>query len=520
MRTGIAGLLLLTACGFTPLPVDLTIANDSEPQSLDPALMTGVAEGRIASALFEGLTTLDPETLEVRPAVAERFTVSPDGREYVFHLRGDARWSNGRFVTAGDFRYSWLRVLDPRTGAAYAGLLFAVEGAKRFHAGEIGPEGVGIRVPDDRTLVVRLDRPLPYFPSLTAFFTLLPVPEEAIETHGDRWTRAGNIVTNGPFVLRSWRFYREIVLERSPTYRERNAVKSKRIRLLPVVDPNTQFNLYSTGVADIAFSVPNPIVHLLEGREDFLHGGRLATSFIRLNVNREPLDRRELRQAIAMALDRKAITDRVTRGGERPTGSFVPPVLPGYSPPMGQRTDVVAAKALLDRAGIDGTRPLSLLLPENPDYAVLASVIANQLSTRLGLEIRLDIREWKVYLASRRRGEYDLAISRWIGDYPDATTFLDCFRSEDGNNQTGYRDETYDRLLAEAAEPLAGEAMDAFLSRRAATHRRAEERLLEMAPIVPLFNPTTRFMVSPRIRGFRTSVMGDVRFEELSAVAR
>jgi oligopeptide transport system substrate-binding protein len=502
----LAGLLVLTACGFSPLPVDLTIANDSEPTTLDPALMTGVSEGRIAAALFEGLTTLDPDTHEARPAVAESWTVSRDGREYVFRLRDDARWSDGNPVTATDYRYSWLRVLSPGTGAAYAGLLFPVRGAKAYHGGEGPPEKVGIRATDDRTLSVTLDRPIPYFPSLTAFFTLLPVPRHAVEKHGDRWTRPENMVGNGPFVLKSWRFYREIVLQRNPTHRTRPGVD--RIRLLPIVDANTQFNLYSTGVADVTFSVPDPIVHRLAGRPDFVTGPRLSTSFIRLNVRRKPLDNKIFRHAIALAIDREAITSRVTRGGETPTRSLVPPVLPGYDPHPGLVGGAKIARHTLETAGVGQVRPLAILLPENPDYAVLAGVVAHQLKETLGLEVRLDIREWKVYLAARRRGDYDLALSRWIGDYPDPTTFLDCFRSGDGNNQTGFADATYDRLLAEAA--------DSATDRRSATLRAAEGRLLSLAPIVPLFHPTTRFMVSERVRGFRPNVMGIVRFADLS----
>jgi len=497
----LASLLVLSvACGFSSVPADITIAHDSEPQSLDPALMTGVAEGRIATALFEGLTSLDSKTLEVRPGVAREWEQARDGLAWRFIIREDARWSDGRPVTAHDFRYSWLRLLDPATGAAYAGLLYPIRGAEAFQKGAGSAEDVAIRAFDDHTLVVQLDRPIPWFASLTAFFSLLPVPQQAVEAHGDRWTRPDNIVTNGPFHLEDWRFYREILLRRSETYRGPGPARAKRIRLLPVPDANTQLNLYATGVADITFSVPSPVVDRLAGRKDFVSGPRLATCFVRMNVRRPPLDEIDVRRAISGTIDRQAIVDRVTRGGEMPAWNLTPPYLP-----LAPR--IVLPKKPPEFAPIE-SRPLSLLLPENPDYARLASVLAHQWKERLGLEVRLDVREWKVYLAARRAGEYDLALSMWIGDYLDPTTFLDCFRSRDGNNQTGWSDAEYDQRLRLAASARPRDRLrELYL---------AEERLLDEAPIAPIYHPTLRYLVSERVKGFETNVMGLVRFADLS----
>jgi ABC-type oligopeptide transport system substrate-binding subunit len=482
--------------------------------------MTGVGEGRIAAALFEGLTRLDPETLEVLPGAARSWEVSEDERTWIFSLRGDSRWTDGSPVGAADFRYSWLRVLDPATASPYAGLLFDVEGARGHQAGRVPAADVGITAPDDRTLVVRLERPVPYFPSLAAFFTLLPVPRSAVAAHGDRWTRPGNIVTNGPFRLAGWRFYREIVLERNEGYRDPERVKADRIRLVPVVDPNTQFNLFETGALDVAFSVPSPILHRLRGREDFVNGPRLATAFLRLNVTRPPLDDPGVRRAIGQAVDRESVVERITRGGERASGSLVPPVLPAYVPAEGLPYDATAARAALDAAGHpsgSGIPALALLYPARPEYASLAVFLQRQLERVLGLDIRLDAREWKVYIAAMRRLDYDLALGQWIGDYPDPTTFLGCFLSDSGNNRTGWRSAAYDALLREAEEVRAGESPRSHALRRLALFRKAERLLVEReAPIVPLYHPTVRFLVSPRVRGFVPNVMGLVSLADLS----
>jgi oligopeptide transport system substrate-binding protein len=504
--------------------VDLVIAHDSEPQSLDPALMTGVAEARIAAALFEGLTRLDPETLRPLPAAAEAFEVSPDGLTITFRLRADGRWSDGSPVTAEDFRWSFLRVLDPKTASPYASLLLCVHMARERQRGEADDAEVGIEAPDPRTLVVRLDRPVPYFPSLAAFATLSPVNRRAVERHGHRWTRPGNIVTNGPFLLEEWAFYRHLVLRRSPSYHDRDRVKSERIRLCPVPDPNTQFNLYETGAVDLVFSVPSPILHRLRDRPDFHAGPRLATAFLRVNVTRPCLARAAVRRALSLAIDRGLLAERVLRGGEMPARSLVPPGVAGYEPPAATGYDLPAAAALLASAGHPGGRglpPLGLLFPDNPEYAAVATVLQHDLGERLGIDVRLDPREWKVSLAAQRALDYDLCLAQWIGDYPDPTTFLDCFTSGSGNNRTGFASGTYDALLERAATPGPGEEPGAHARRRLVLLAEAEALLVrDEAPVIPLWHPTTRFLVAPRIRGFAANAMGLVSFADLGAEDR
>ena len=509
--------LLFLACA-PATPVDLTIAHDAEPQSLDPALMTGLAEGRIAAALFEGLTRLDPGTLEVRPGVAESFSISPDGLCWTFKLRESA-WSDGKPVTAEDFRWSWLRLLAPDSTAAYGNLLFDVAGARAYKEGTGTAAQVGLEARDPLVFRVHLDRPVPYFGALAAFFTLLPVPRQAVEAHGDRWTRPANIVTNGPYLLEQWLFYREIVLRRSRSYRGESGGTIERIRILPVVDPNTQFNLYETGGADLLFSVPSAILDRLAGRPDFRTGPRLATAFLRLNTTRAPFDDVRVRQAFALAVDKEAIVEKIMRGGEVPTVSLVPPGLPGCAPARGLAIDPEQARTLLADAGYPGGRgfpPVALLYRDNPDQAALATVLQRRYREVLGVDVRLSSREWKVYISSMKRLDYDVVFGAWYGDYPDPATFLDCFRSGSGNNRTGWASAAYDALLDEAATPVTGESSAGHAARRLRLFREAEELLLnEGAPIIPLYHPTTRFMVAPRVRGFQTNLLGLVQFSTL-----
>ncbi len=513
-------LLLLFLCACAPSsPVDLTVAHDAEPQTLDPALMTGLAEGRIAAALFEGLTRLDPETLEVLPGVAITWIVSADGLHWVFRIRPGVTWSDGLPLTSEDFRWSWLRLLAPDSSAAYGNLLFDVRGARAYKEGKGTMQEVGIRAPTADLLHIHLDRPVPYFGSLAAFFTLLPVPRQAIEEHGDRWTRPGHIVTNGPYLLEQWSFYRELVLHRNPNYWDVGRVAVNRIRLLPVVDPNTQFNLYETGGVDLLFSVPSPILDHLAHRSDYVTGSRLATAFLRLNVTRPPFDDLRVRQAFALAIDKRVIAEKIMRGGEVQTDSLVPPGLPGYEPAPGLSGDVVRARELLAQAGYPegrGFPPVALLYRDNPDQAALATVLQHRYREVLGIDVRLSSREWKVYISSMKRLDYDFVFGAWYGDYPDPATFLDCFRSGSGNNRTGWTSDRYDTLLDLAATPLSRETAEQHAERRLKLFQQAEEHLLtEGTPIIPLYHPTTRFMVAPRVKGFAPNLLGLVQFSTL-----
>ncbi len=515
--------LLLLLCLFAcapPKPADLTIAHDAEPRTLDPGLMTGLAEGRIAAALFEGLTRLDPKTLAVLPGVAESWNVAEDGLTWTFQLRPGVVWSDGTPLTAEDFRWSWLRLLAPDSPASYGNLLFDVAGARAYKRGEGEADAVGLQAAGDRKLIIRLERPVPYFGSLAAFFTLLPVPRHAIEEHGERWTRRENIVTNGPYLLEQWLFYREITLRRNPNYWDVGRVALHRLRLLPIVNPNTQFNLYETGDVDLLFSVPAPILDHLANRPDFVTGSRLATAFLRLNVTRPPFDDVRVRKAFALAIDKDVIAGKIMRGGERPTDSLVPRGLPGYEPAPGLAGNTNRARELLAEAGYPGGRgfpPVALLYRNNPDQAALATVLQNRYREILCVDVRLDSREWKVYISSMKRLDYDLVFGAWYGDYPDPATFLDCFRSDSGNNRTGWKSTRYDHLLDRAATPEPGESATRHAERRMKLFRTAEEHLLrDGVPLIPLYHPTTRFMVAPRVRGFAVNLLGLVQFAALS----
>jgi ABC-type oligopeptide transport system substrate-binding subunit len=499
--------LLLTACapagdwfGKTTCerPETLVLNNSSEPQTLDPALMQGNIEGRVADALFEGLTGFHPQTLEPVPGVATDWQTHDGARRFTFRLRTNARWSDGTPLSAVDFRLSWLRLLDPATGSRYASFLFPIEGAEAFHGGKTtNRESVGIEAPDVHTLVVRLREPTPYFPSLTAFYVTMPVPLHAIARHGAAWTRPEHFVGNGPFRLAAHRMHREIVVEKSPTYWGRERVRLARIVFLPIEDAGTALNLYRTGEIDLLFDYPLEMHGYLRSKKDRRVAPGWGIYYYSLNTTRPPLDDVRVRRALSLAVDRTAIAGQLLGQGQLPAASFTPPVLPWYRPPALARRDAPEARRLLAAAGYPGGTnfpPLALLFNTSESHRHVAEVVRDQWRRELGITVSLENQEWKVYLDTTATLRHQVARKGWIGDFPDPLTFLGLFLPGDGNNTTGWTDPRYTALVKTArdeAEPRA----------RAAAFAAAERLLLEESPVIPLYVYAFNILVKPYVHG-------------------
>jgi len=469
----------------------LRLNNSAEPATLDPAKMTGLHELNVALALFEGLTSLHPRTLRPVPGVAESWDVSPDGRRYVFHLR-PARWSNGGPLTAADFVWSWQRVLDPATQAKYASLLYCIEGARP------GSGPPGFRALDERTLEVRLEAPTPYLLELLAFATFAPVPRGSVEAHQERWTRPGSLVSNGPFILAEWRPFERILLRRNPHYWDAGRAAIEEIDVLAISDAETALKKCLNSELDWIRELPGEKVAAAARLPGFRYAPQLNTYFFRFNVGRPPLDDRRVRQALNLAVDKESIARYLLRAGQRPARSFVPPILPGYTPPEGPAYHPEHARRLLADAGYPGGRGfprLALLYNSSGSHQQIAEAIQHMWKAELGIHIALTNQEWGVYQTSMQNRDYDIARSSWVADYADPSSFLDCFATGSGNNRTGWSHAGYDEQLA-----LAARETDPI--RRMALLREAERILVcDEMPILPLYFYVNAYVVHPRVRG-------------------
>lgn len=486
---------------------EFVFVNGPEPESLDPACFSGIPEGRIASALFEGLTVLDPATLSPKEGTACRWEISSDQCTYRFFLRPQARWSNGEKVTSSDFVYAWKRMLSPETAAAFPDLLFLIRGARQYHLGRSkDPEPVGVSAADDSTLVVSLAHPSPCFLEICASFPFFPVLRSVVEQWGEKWILPGKMVSNGPYCLETWEVGRKIRMKKNPYYWDRENVKIPRLDALTIENPMTGFNLYETGGADyLPWEIPlNLKAHLYEEskmgkREDFHNFDTLGTFFLRVNVAKPFLNRPLLRQALGMAINRTELVRYVTRGGEKPAGTVVPRHLfPAYSPPLGMPFSPGKARELLARAGHPGGKglpPLELLFSSSEANLHICEVLQEMWRQHLGVRVSLARQEWKACFSTVREGNYQIAVGSWIGDYLDPYNFLEIFCSGRKTNRTGWSSETYDSLL----ESAQGEREE---GKRMALLRGAEEILLDEAPVIPLFFYTASALCREKVRGF------------------
>ncbi|MDQ3623925.1 MAG: peptide ABC transporter substrate-binding protein [Verrucomicrobiota bacterium] len=484
-------LAILAGCGRALDRADLVFLNGAEPETLDPALITGQLEGRIAYALFEGLASFD-QTGTARPGVAERWDISADGRVYTFHLRKEAKWSNGEPVTSVDFLQSWQRTLQPATAAEYAYQLHYVVNARAYNEGKLTDfTQVGLRAPDPHTFEVTLENPTPFFIDLCAFATLLPVHMPSVrrwEERGESFTKPGRLIGNGAFVLTEWRLFDRIRVRKNPHYWNYNNVGMQSIDILPAARPMTAFNFYATGAADLMMDkglAPTPLMEELKKRPDFHSAPFLGNYFLRFNVTRKPFDDVRVRMAFSIVIDKELIVTKITKAGELPADSLTPPDTAGYYPPPGPRRDVARAKQLLAEAGYPGGKGFPIVYYLYKGDSDLDRDIAVELQgmfgEHLGVQIQLRPQEWKVYLNSLSQLDYDLCRSSWVGDYKDPNTFLDMFVTGGGNNRTGWSSPRYDELIAAAGVELDRE-------KRFAIFQEAEKILISNeAPICPLY---------------------------------
>jgi oligopeptide transport system substrate-binding protein len=626
--------LLLVGLTFSrsvDAPADLRFNNQTEPKTLDPSLITGQPEGRLADALFEGLVRRDAKTMRPSPGVAESWDISPDGTRYTFHLRANARWTDGHPVTAHDFVYAWRRLLDPKIASEYAYIIFPIKGATAFNtfdghaaalettiakalsafvtehpsgtdarewqrflskhtvhdplrserdpvlrellARQTGPIAArelqwmhrelptiatrlrkaaaearahfgvdtGVFAVDDRTLVVELRAPTPYFLEIVSFHAAMPVPRWVVENHQDDWFLPGHIVTNGPFTLKRWLVNDHIRLERNESYWGKDEVRSRTVDVLSTENDTTAMNLYLTHAIDWdPEQYPRELGSELRKRPDFILTQAMTVYFYRINTTRPPFDDRRVRKALNLAIDRKPIVENVLGLGQIAATTLVPPGMPGYESPESEiRFDPERARALLAEAGHPGGAGLSeigILYNTNQGHKAIAEVVADQLRKNLGIRANAYNQEWQSFSETSRSLDYDLARYGWVGDYADPNTFLDMFVTNGGNNQTGFSSDLYDRLLTAAGnvstvlddpEQLAGvknpgeiramiesvrhappdEKFSALAKLRLRILQEAESVLVnEELPIMPIYFYVHANFVSPKLRGFYSTL--------------
>lgn len=518
---------LFFGCGRRQTLVDagnrkqiLLIGNGTEPQDIDPHVVTGVQEYHIMLSLLEGLVSPDPVDLHPIPGAAEKWDISPDRTVYTFHLRTNALWSNGDPVTAQDFYESYKRILTPSLGSEYSYMHYVVKNAEAYNTNGITDfNQVGYKVLDDHTLQITLNNPTPYFLSLITHHSWFPVHMPTVRKYGDpyqrgnRWTRAGHYVGNGPFVLTKWRVNDVIEVRKSPTYWDRDRVRLNAIRFYPIESDDTEERAFRAGQLHITYTVPfSKIDYYKRNHPDLIKiEPYLGTYFYRVNVTKPPLNDKRIRKALAMAIDREAIVKDITKGGEIPAYNFVPPGTAGYTCRTQLREDVAEAKRLLAEAGYPngkGLPTIEILYNTLETHRTIAEAIQQMWQTKLGINVRLVNEEWKVYLDSVLTLNYQLSRAGWIGDYVDPNSFLDMWLTGGGNNETGWSNPEYDRLIAQAAATTDPR-------QRLEVFQKAEAILVDEMPEIPIYFYTRVYLRRPEVKGWYPNILDNHLFQDV-----
>jgi oligopeptide transport system substrate-binding protein len=512
----LVSVLLLAGCSRSGAPAAaaakiLAYGNGAEPEDLDPHIVTGVSENNIITALFEGLVNYHPSGEGISPGVAESWETAPDGLTWTFHLRSTARWSNGEPVTSRDFLRSYQRILTPTMAAKYARNLFHVVGAEDFNSGKITDfAATGFSAPDAHTLVLHLNHPVPYLLELLKHYSWFPVHLPTIEKFGpaDRkgnaWTRAGNLVGNGPFQLESWLPNQKITVTRSPTYWNAPAVKLDGIAFYAIDSIDAEERMFRGGQLDVTSTIPTSKIDEYRSKSPGLMriDPYYGTYFYRLNTTRPPLNDARVRRALALSFDREAIIKTILRAGQ--TAAYnITPAYAGFTPDTELKSDLIEARRLLAEAGFPegkGMRPIELLYNTSEGHKQIAEAIQQMWRTNLGIDISLRNEEWKVYLDSQHNLNFDISRAAWIGDYPNPETFLDLWITDGGNNDTGYANPAYDHLLATALA-TAGAA------ERLAVYRQMENLIVRDVPVIPVYFYKRVFLINPRVQNWVPNIL-------------
>ena len=484
--------------------------NDTDPTTLDHHKTSTVPEGNLMRDLYEGLVVQNNKA-EVVPGVAESWEVSDDGLVYTFKLREDAKWSNGDPVKASDFVFAYQRIQNPETAAPYANMLYPIKNAEAINKGEMEPSELGAKAVDDNTLEITLNAPTPYFLELLTHQTGHPMHQASVEEHGDQFTRPGNMVTNGAYMLESFTPNDKIVMRKNPHFHGADDIQIDVVNFIPFEDRATCLRRFEAGEVHSCSDLDNQQMDYM--RENLGDQVRVApylgVYYLPVKVKKEKLADPRVRHAISMAIDREFLATEIWRDSMLPAFSFVPPgignygenaVLPYAEDDILDRED--AAKALLEEAGVEeGSLSVELRHNTGENHKNTMTALADMLGN-IGIKATIVEMEGTGYFDYMKQdGDFDITRAGWIGDYSDPQNFLFLFESENlGFNYPRWENADYDALMEKA-----GNTID--IDERAAVLKEAEALLLEEVPIIPVMYYSSGSLVSDKLKGWEDNVM-------------
>jgi len=485
---------------------ELVRGNGAELQSLDPHKIEGVPESNVNRDVLEGLVISDLQG-HPQPGVAESWD-NKDFKVWTFHLRKNAKWSNGEPVTAQDFVYSWRRLADPHTASPYESYpqYAHIANIDDIISGKMKPETLGVKALDANTLQVTLSEPVPYFPKLLTHPSMSPVPEKVIEKYGEKWTQPANWVGNGAYKLKDWVINERLVLERNPQYWNNSKTVINQVTYLPISSEVTDVNRYRAGETDMTYNnLPIELFQKLKQEipQEVHVDPYLCTYYYEINNQKPPFTDVRVRTALKLGLDRDIIVNKVKAQGDLPAFGFTPPYTDGAkltAPEWAgwtQEKRNQEARKLLAEAGYTKDKPLSFDLLYNTSdlHKKLAIAVASIWKKNLGVDVKLENQEWKTFLDTRHQGNFQVSRAGWCADYNEPTSFLNIMLTNGSSNTAHYSDPAYDKLIASAVLANSEDA-------RSAIYQQAEQQLDKDSAIVPVYYYVNARLVKPYVGGY------------------
>jgi len=518
---------LLTGCANTPKTtgsdnvIRATIA--SEPKTLDPSLNNALDGGNYILCAFEGLTRIGKDGNIVAGA-AESWETSPDGLVWTFHIRKDAKWSDGKDVTANDFIYAWKRTVDPKTAADYAYYIYFIKNGEKINAGEADIDTLGVKALDEKTLEVTLENPCPFFTEIVAFPALVPQREDIVSADKDKWAlNPSTYIGNGPYKLTAWEHDSKITFEKNDNYWDKDSIVAPKIEWYLMNDQNAILSAFKNGQVVYAKNIPSDELAAEKQAGNLKIQPLLGTYYLDFVNNKPPFDNVKVRKAFSLAIDRNYLVETVKKGGEKPATGYVPYGISDINPEPDFRTtggdyisvkpedyekNVQEAKKLLAEAGYPdgkGFPKVTFGLNSGAGHEPIAEAVQQMWKENLGVEVEILAQEWNVFQQSRKDGVYNINRNGWIGDYMDASTFLDMFTTGIGQNNAKYSNPKYDELISSARK-------EADPAKRIQFYHEAEKLLMDDAAIAPLYYYTEPVVISPKLQGVVNTKLGFVLF--------
>lgn len=500
----------------------LIFNGEIDPPTLDPQLNTISHGSLIIYNMFEGLVKTNTRN-EQTPGVAEKWEISDDGKQYKFFIRDDAKWSDGKAVTAYDFEYAWKRAVNPANAVKYVNHMFYLKNAKDIFDGKKPMEELGVEVVDEKTLIATLEAPVPYMLEMFSFGVYKPVREDIVEKNPDNWTtNPDTCISNGPFKMTEYKMNDRLTLVKDENYWDQDRVKLNELQFVFIEEEGTALSAFQAGEIDGLLNIPTQqIPTLMMESDEFFIKPRLRLTYAAFNVTAFPFDNIKVREAFTKSIDRQKIVDTVILTGEIPASGFVPHGL------------IVNGKDFREEGGNFGIQPTVMLeeaqkalaeagypngegWPKNVEYLYntndlnkkIAETLQEMWKKNLNVDVSLVNVESKVHSQRRHSGDFQIARAGWGADYNHPMTFLDLFTSEAGNNTPQYRKAEYDSLIEQAKLSTDSEKTIELL-------HKAEEMFMNDWAVCPISYATQPIMMKEHVKNWDLSPLGDINFDEI-----